>query len=63
MKPPAIVASLFLSADPDDRRLAESAVSFAVRPFRRKFRCLRAATAFFFIALFASFAAFLAGSK
>ncbi len=45
----------------DERYVAQNFLT--ARLLRRKFLCLRAAIAFFFVALFASFAVFLAASK
>lgn len=45
----------------DDQYLAQNYLTS--RLLRRKFQCLRLAIAFFFIALFASFAVFLAASR
>ena len=45
----------------DEQYLAQNFLT--ARLLRRKFRCLRAAIAFFFIGLFASFAVFLAAAK
>ena len=45
----------------DEQYLAQNFLTS--RLLRRKFRCLRACIAFFFVALFASFAVFLAASK
>ncbi|MEO6739395.1 MAG: Pycsar system effector family protein [Chthoniobacteraceae bacterium] len=45
----------------DDQYIAQNFLTS--RLLRRKFRCLRTAIAFFFVALFASFAVFLAAAK